>query len=392
MTDLLEEEKRRPSVFEDESKLDFDYVPDELPHREDQLRRLARVFKTVLDRGVGVSQSAVVTGRVGSGKTVLTRRFGELVSGEHGFDYVHVNCRRNNTESLVIYRVLQHFDSGHPKRGYSVEEMIDSLSKILNRRDRYLFLTLDEVDRLIDREGGDLVYSLSRIADDSSESRVSIIYVARDDSFREQLDESTRSTLRGNLLELGVYSRKELEDILDQRVDLAFLPEKVTDESVELIADMASEWGNARFAIELLWKAGKKADEEGARAVVPEHARYAKGETYPEFRKEILDDLDENRLLVLMAVARLLRSSDRAFITTGEVKEAYGRVCENYGVKPRKHTQFWHYIKDLNGVGAVDADISGEGERGTTTMLSLPDVPAEFLEQQLESYLSRARG
>ncbi len=103
----------------------------------------------------------------------------------------------------------------------------------------------------------------------------------------------------------------------------------------------------------------------------------------------MLDDLDDNRLLVLLAVARLLRGSDRAYLTTGEVKEAYRRECENHGVEPRKHTQFWHYVKDLDRVGAVDADLSGKGERGTTTLLSLPDVPAAFLEQQLEAYLSR---
>jgi len=389
MGDFLDEELRRPSVFKDESKLDFDYVPPELPHREEQLRQLARIFKTVLQNRGGASQSALVTGRVGSGKTALTRRFGERVSEEHGFDYVHVNCRRHNTSTLAIYQVLQHFDSGHPKRGYSVEEMLDSLSKILERRDRYLFLTLDEVDCLMGKKGGDLIYNLSRMADDSSENRVSIVYVARDLSFREELGESTRSTLRSNVVELGPYSVEELHDILNQRVELAFYPGKVASETVDLISDMASNWGNARFAVELLWKAGKKADDDGDERVVPEHARYAKGETHPEFRQEVLDDLDEQRLLVLLAVARLLSSSDKAFLKTGEVKDAYELACENFEIDPRKHTQFWHYVKDLNRVGAIDADLSGKGERGTTTLLSLPDVPAAFLEEQLETYLSR---
>ncbi|MBS1263406.1 MAG: ORC1-type DNA replication protein 2 [Methanonatronarchaeales archaeon] len=386
---LLDEELGRPSVFRDESKLDFDYVPSKLPHREEHLRRLARIFRTVLENRVGASQSALVTGRVGSGKTAVTRRFGVMVRERREFDYVHVNCRRHNTASLAVYRVLQSFDSGHPKRGYSVEEMIDSLSRILRRRDRYLFLALDEVDCLMGKNGGDLIYSLSRMADDTSESRISLIYVTRDLSFRDQLDESTRSTLRSNVVELGPYSRDELRDILGQRVELAFYPDRVSPEAVELISDVASDWGNARFAIELLWKSGKKADDEVAERVVPEHARYAKGETHPEFRKEVLDGLDDNRLLVLLAVARLLRRSDRAYLTTGEVKEAYSRECENHGVKPRKHTQFWHYVKDLDRVGAVDADLSGEGERGTTTLLSLPDVPAEFLEKQLDEHLYR---
>lgn len=389
MSDLLDEELKRPSVFRDESKLNFDYVPEELPNREEQIRRLGRFFRTVFENRVGVSQSTVVTGRVGSGKTAMTRKFGDMVEKRKGFDYVHVNCRRHNTASLAVYRVLQHFDSGHPKRGYSMEEMVDSLSKILERRDRYLFLALDEVDCLMDKGGGDLIYSLSRIADDTSESRLSLLYVARDTSFRDDLDESTRSTLRSNVIELEGYSEDELHDILDQRVELAFHPGKVAEESENLIADIASEWGNARFAIELLWKAGKKADDEYAERVVPEHVRFAKGETHPEFRREVLGDLDDQRLYVLLAVARLLRGSEKAYLTTGEVKAEYERVCENYGSSPRKHTQFWHYLRDLDRLDAVDADISGKGERGTTTMVSLPDVPAAFLEERLESYLGR---
>lgn len=389
MRDLLDEELRKPSVFRDESKLDFDYVPPELPNREEHLRRLIRIFRTVVENRVGASQSAVVTGRVGSGKTAMTRTFGDMIQKRKEFDYVHVNCRRHNTASLAIYRVLQHFDSGHPKRGYSVEEMIDSLSRLLRRRDRYLFLTLDEVDCLMDKGGGDLIYSLSRIADDTSESRISLVYVARDTSFRDELDESTRSTLRSNVIELDAYSKEELRDILEQRVDLAFHPGRVADAATDLISGISSEWGNARFAIELLWKAGKKADDEYAERVVPEHVRFAKGETHPEFRREVLDDMDDQRLYVLLGVARLLRSSEKAYLTTGEVKEEYRRVCENYGSTPRKHTQFWHYLKDLDRLGAIDADISGKGERGTTTLVSLPDIPAAFLAQQLEDYLGR---
>jgi len=41
--------------------------------------------------------------------------------------------------------------------------------------------------------------------------------------------------------------------------------------------------------------------------------------------------------------------------------DEYRAVCENYGTEPRQHTQFWHYVKDLDRVGAIDAQKSGKG-------------------------------
>jgi cell division control protein 6 len=55
------------TVFKDESKLSFDFVPDELPHREKQLNRLFILFRSVLTSDM--AQNALLVGSVGTGKT-----------------------------------------------------------------------------------------------------------------------------------------------------------------------------------------------------------------------------------------------------------------------------------------------------------------------------------
>ena len=64
---------RNPRLFKDQSKLSFDYVPDKLCHREEQLERLEMLFRPVLDGSM--SQTAFLIGSVGTGKTATSKRF-----------------------------------------------------------------------------------------------------------------------------------------------------------------------------------------------------------------------------------------------------------------------------------------------------------------------------
>ncbi len=46
------------------------------------------------------------------------------------------------------------------------------------------------------------------------------------------------------------YSSPELRDIVADRAQLAFYQDTISDDSMDLIADASSEYGDARFAIE----------------------------------------------------------------------------------------------------------------------------------------------
>ncbi len=76
----------------------------------------------------------------------------------------------------------------------------------------------------------------------------------------------------------------QLIDILSQRVSMAFELGAVEEDVVDLIAELAfTETGNARFGIELLWRAGKYADAQEAGMVEPECVRMAVSNIVPGF-------------------------------------------------------------------------------------------------------------
>lgn len=391
MRDVIEEALRGPSVFKDESKLNFDYVPDELPHREDEFKQLSLAMRSILTKGS--PQSMLVRGPVGSGKTVLTKRFApdfRRAANDRDVDLetVHINCRRHNTTPSALLQIVNHFDPAFPDRGFSTTEMLEQLTKQLKRRKTHLLVVLDEVDVLVKRDGSDLIYHLTRFNEEGSIApySVSLILVSQED-VRLHMDEGTRSTFKQtNTLRLEPYDEHELASILEQRIDLAFRPNTVNEGVVDLCADIAAEEGDARFALELLHKAGQAADEHATEKMFPEHVRAAKAHIHPVLIDERLTEIDKHPALLLLALARVLKRGG-AYATTGDVKSAYEAACEEFNTDPRGHTQFWTYIQDLDALGLLSKKRSGEGVVGTTTLMSIPDAPANLLEDRVSQML-----
>jgi cell division control protein 6 len=391
MNDFIEEELFSSSIVKDLHILDFDYVPEDLPHRKDQLKKLAQFFKPLLNN---IAQNAVVRGPIGTGKTVITKKFCRSLTSiarKQGkiIEYVHINCRKRSTDSMVLIGILNHFDQRFPDRGFSVQEMLQILQKQLKRREAQLLLVLDEADALLKKSGSNLLYDFTRFTDETMkvDNPISIIMVSQKDILLD-LDSSALSTFkRSNVLKLGKYSRDELYDIILQRSDLAFHANTVSSESVNLIADIASEFGDARFAIELLWKAGIYADEQHVQLLVPEHVRAAKAETFSVVTETKLKNLGKHQLLTLLAIAKRLGKDETAYVNTGDVEKTYAITCEEYHEKPRAHTMFWNYLKEIENAGFISMKLSGKGQLGTTQQISLPDIPANVIKEKLETLL-----
>lgn len=388
---------RPKSVFRDESKLDINYVPPRLVHRDEQLSLLRQFFRFATEAPGRMSQRVLITGKIGTGKTALSQRFGLNVTQEarqRNIDlrYVHVNCREcKGRLFMILQQPILEFQPKFPRRGYSSEEALRILMEILDDKDAYLILALDELETLIRNEGSDAVYKLTRIQEARlrKPQRLSLICILRELSYLDKLDPSTRSTLQSNVIKLEEYSRGQLRDILRDRVALAFRYGAVPEETIEMISALAElEGGNARYAIELLWRAGKYADAAGLPEVVPEHVRKASASVYPTVRKEEIMALELHKKLLLLGIARRFEETRRAYLLMGEAEEAYNIVCEEFEQRPRRHTQVWGYVKDLSALGILLAEPSGPGHRGKTTIISLPWIPASDLERELCKHLS----
>lgn len=396
-SEIIREALTGPSIFKDEGPLSIDYVPVDLPHREQKLRFLAQLFRFMLDSPGSMNQRVLITGSIGTGKTAVSKRFGiDMVkagrSRKINLRYLHVNCREcRGSLFLILKRALSELGAEFPQRGYSSEELLQVFMDTLDRENVFAILALDELDSLIRSEGTAPLYNLTRLQEARLDKpmRLSLIGILRQPEYLKRLDRSTLGTLQQNILEMEPYSVKQLVTILESRVRLSFRDGTVPQDSIQFIAELASTTGDARYAIELLWRAGKYADLERKRELEPEHVRKAVSTVYPTVRGDYVKTLSSQERMVLLAVARALESSGAAYATMGEVEEVYRMVCEELREPPRAHTQVWKFVRELSASGIIEAKKSGKGVRGRTTLIGLTSAPASAMRKWLELSLGK---
>jgi len=388
------------SVFKDESRLDINYIPQKLPHRETQHRLLLEFFSFILHCPERMAQRVIITGDVGTGKTALAQHFGANLTSEANkkgfkFRYVHVNCRefRGNLQP-ILHRAVTVFRPNYPARGYSAEEILNTFMQVLDEEEATMILALDEFDSLIEKEGSDAVYKLTRLQEirQGKPQRLSFVFIMRDLKPIEKLDESARSTLQRSIIALQRYDKPQLIDILTDRVKMAFEVGAVPEDVVDLVAELAfTETGNARFGIELLWRAGKYADAEDKGTVEAECVRLAVSSIIPSLRRSELASLGFHEKLFLLSVARYFKENEDAYVSLSIIEKNYAVACEEFGVTPNSHTQIWNYAQYLTKLGVLKTEVATAETRGRTTRLSLPSIPSVELEKELSAAL-RSRG
>ncbi|MFL2493957.1 MAG: Cdc6/Cdc18 family protein [Candidatus Thalassarchaeum sp.] len=379
-------------VLLDRTPFSFDWTPPTLVGRDDELRELASMFVGIENQGV--SGRAVITGPVGSGKTVMTHRFGEdlqrVLDGRRKLILAHVNCRNHPTASQVLQEVARSLDSGHPERGFSSSEVIQSIRRNLGSHDTHLLLVLDEVDVLIRNDKGDLIYKLLRIDEGQNrQGSLSIILVSQLGTLLKLFEPAIISRLgQTNVLKLSGYDEAVLTSIARQRYEEACRPGSVGDETLAKIGKISSEKGDARLAIELLEDSVLRAEGNGRGEVLVEDVLHGDFHNLKDVNIEDwnLDNLGEHQKLVLLGICRRLKKKNE--ISSGDAQKLYALVCEEYGVKPRSYTTFWKHLKKLEEEGLIQSRTANATiGRGRTQHITIDNAPPGEIESRLEKDL-----
>ena len=290
--------------------LSFDWTPDSLVGRDKELGEIASMFSHIENHNS--SCRAVITGPVGSGKTVLTSRFGEdlvkYLDGKRKIVLAHVNCRNHPSTSQVLQRIALILDSGHPERGLSSGEIIQSIRRNLLSHNSHLILVLDEVDILVRRDNFDLIYKLLRI-DESQERQgsLSLILVSQDSMLLKLFEPAIISRLgASNILELKPYTQKGLTEIAKQRADIACRSGSINEEILEKIGMMAADSGDARLAIELLDASIRRAESAGRGEVLIGDLEQSITRV-TSIEPSQVDGLSKDQTLIMLGLCRRLK-------------------------------------------------------------------------------------
>ncbi|RQH00904.1 AAA family ATPase [Natrarchaeobius oligotrophus] len=156
-------------IFENKEVLRPSYTPHELPHRSDQINKMATILVAAL-RGETPS-NILIYGKTGTGKTASAKFVSkELESTSQKYsvpcDVEYINCEVTDTQYRVLAQLANKFIEKNEAR---IDDRIDSLEELLDAVDEYESESDFEPDDSPSAESADLFEYPA--ADDPDESR-----------------------------------------------------------------------------------------------------------------------------------------------------------------------------------------------------------------------------
>ena len=367
----------------------FDYIPDDLVGREEIQGQLASIFSN-LAHPEGTSR-AVVTGPVGSGKTVLVKRFcidiEKYLADKRNIKTVHVNCRNAATASRVMQKIVQDLDPGHPDRGLGVGELLTSLRRMMKGENSHLIVVLDEVDHLLRQSGDDVIYKLMRIDEDRDKAGTLSLILISQEQVLDLLEGAVISRMgRTNHIRNHPYDEQGLLKIVSQRRDLGLVTGACPDEILDLISQAAAPSGDARQSIELLEGAAKRAEASGRSLIESKDVQKTVVTMPTNVDSTNLEEIPPHAMLILLGLCRRLKRQEN--VTTGEAEKLYNVVCEEYDQDPKGYTTFWKHIRRLAQEDiVVTRTAKSEVGRGRTQHISMPHMLPSDVARRLETLI-----
>jgi cell division control protein 6 len=435
--DLLEGEP----IFERKEVLRPAYTPNELPHREEQINNMATILVTAL-RG-DTPSNILIYGKTGTGKTASAKFVSEELEStsqkyEVPCEVEYINCEVTDTQYRVLAQLANKFieknrtliqgrldearelheevdecgpsaltDTEYetpeelleriveleteleefepvPMTGWPTDRVYSTFFDAVDYHERVVVIMLDEIDKLVEKSGDDTLYNLSRMNSELENSRVSIIGISNDLKFTDFLDPRVKSSLGEEEIVFPPYDATQLRDILQQRANVAFKTDTLTDDVIPLCAAFAAqEHGDARRALDLLRTAGELAERDRTDIVNEKHVRKAQDKIELDRVVEVVRTLPTQSKLVLYATI-LLEKNGVHSINTGEVFNIYKRLCGEVDADVLTQRRVTDLISELDMLGIVNAVVVSKGRYGRTKEISL-SVPIDETEAVLLS-------
>jgi cell division control protein 6 len=385
-TNYFENLLGKPSLFKSEEKLDINYIPDLLPHREKELSLLSQLFTSLITEPNSISRKILITGKTGIGKTATVKKFGHMLQEASNkrnikIKYLHINCRKERTSYKVLINIVCKIKKNFPKRGYSPQDLLEIIKRLLQNHDLHIILVLDELNYLMNKDE-DLIYSLTRMYDDSFNcpQRLSLIGIVRDISFLNNLDNSTLSTLQRNIIKFNKYSKEQIMDILEYRSKLGLKKDVISEEILKNIAEIVFLKGDIRYGLNILWKSCKIAESKEFRYLTPEIVRIANQEIVPYSINDILKFMNSAKSIFLLSIVKSLNNSNRISTSISDIMNEYLLICENLNIKPKSYSQIWNYINEFDRDGIISRSIKSKNIQGRRAIIKIQDIPLKKLE------------
>ncbi len=371
LDEIFEGYLKSPKLFKRRDVLDSSFVPENLPHRTEQIKQLGYILASVL-RGAKPS-NILCFGKTGTGKTAVSKYVLAILGKKApqqglNIEVAYLNCNTVDTNYRVFAHLCNALGIEVPFTGLATDEIFSRFKQGLDQRDSLFIIVLDEIDFLIKKSGNETLYELTRINSDLSRAKVSFIGISNDLKFKEYLETRVLSSLSEEELVFKPYEAPEITDILIERADIAFQKGALSNGVINMIAAIAAqEHGDARRAIDLLRVSAEIAEREGVEKINQNHVKKAQGAIERNTITEVISTLPLQSKIVMLAIHLLENNiGNSGTVSTGDVYEEYVRICREKGIDSLTQRRVGDLINELDTLGIISARVVSRGRHGRT--------------------------
>jgi len=366
-------------IFKNKAILQTNHRPEEIPHREEQMKQIASMLAPVL-RGDRTS-NIFLYGKTGTGKTLsalyvqdeLLKRAKKDVGFNLRIEYLNCKLKKvSDTEYRILAELIKKMGGEVPSTGLPTEAVYSKFIEIIDSQKQSLVLILDEIDQAVKKISSDFLYNLTRLNSELSQTQICIVGISNDLTFLEGLDPRVRSSLSEEEIVFPPYNALQLQDILVKRSGLAF-KEGVIQEGVvqKCAAYAAREHGDARRALDLLRIAGELAERDGSKKILLKHIDEANTKIERDKILDVIKTEPKQFQYVLHSIITLAEKSNGTPIFTGDVYNHYQDVCLKNKSDVLTQRRVSDIIQEFDMLGIINVRVISKGRGGRMREIKL---------------------
>ncbi|HJX50032.1 MAG TPA: orc1/cdc6 family replication initiation protein [Candidatus Nanoarchaeia archaeon] len=387
-------------IFKDKSILQANYSPDEIPHREEQIKQIALILAPVL-RGEKTS-NLFLYGKTGTGKTLAMRYVQEQLykrvkkDADFKLKIEYLNCKLkkvSDTEYRILAELIKKFkpQAKVPITGLPTQAIYTKFIESIDSEKNLVVLILDEIDQTVKKISNDFLYNLVRLNSELSKSQICLVGISNNLTFLDELDPRVRSSLSEEEIVFHPYNALQIQDILNQRAELAFKEGVLQDGVISKCAAFAAkEHGDARRALDLLRVAGELAERDGSKKIILKYIDEANEKIEKDKILDTISSESKQFQVVLGAIIYLLENQKgNNPIFTGEVYDFYQQLCLKNKLEVLTQRRVGEIIQELDMLGIINVKVisKGRGGRMREIRMAIPkgivDKAKEIIENSL---------
>jgi cell division control protein 6 len=385
-------------IFKNKSLLQANYTPNEIPHREEEIKQIASILAPVL-RGEKTS-NLFLYGKTGTGKTLsvqfVQEELNKRVKKDSNFKLriEYLNCKLkkvSDTEYRILAELIKKMGGEVPQTGLPTQAVYNKFIETIDSEKQVIVLILDEIDQTVRKISSDFLYNLIRLNSELSKSKLCIVGISNNLTFLDEIDPRVRSSLSEEEIVFHPYDALQLQDILNKRAKMTF-KEGVIQEGVvsKCAAFAAREHGDARRALDLLRIAGELAERDNSGKILIKHIDEANNKIEKDKILDVIQSEPKQFQLVLKAIIYLSETQKSEPIFTGDVYNIYQDFCLRHKLEVLTQRRVGDIIQefDMHGIINIKVISKGRGGRMREIKLAIPKEITKKANEIIESSLN----